>query len=226
MCIRDRRRLPGAKSAGRVQSVALKLICERENVREAFEPQEYWTIQADFLKNQEKVPSQIQFVDGTKLKKFDISNENNAKDLADRVRDSVFTISEINKKPVKRNPKPPFITSTLQQEAARKLRLSADQTMRTAQALYEQALVTYMRTDSPVMSKEGIEQCRGVIEEKYGSKFLPSEERVYKSKSKQAQEAHEAIRPTDISRLSKESGLSGDEKKLYELIWNLSLIHI
>ena len=95
------RRLPGAKSAGRVQSVALKLICERENEREAFEPQEYWTIQADFLKNQEKVPSQIQFVDGKKLKKFDISNENNANELADRARDSVFSISEINKKPLK-----------------------------------------------------------------------------------------------------------------------------
>ena len=140
-------------------------------------------------------------MDGTKLKKFDISNENNANELADRTRDSVFSISEINKKPVKRNPKPPFITSTLQQEAARKLRFSADQTMRTAQALYEQALITYMRTDSPVMSKEGIEQCRKVIKEKYGSKFLPSEQRIYKSKSKQAQEAHEAIRPTDISRL-------------------------
>ena len=217
------RRLPGAKSAGRVQSVALKLICERENEREAFEPQEYWTIQADFLKNQEQVPAQILFVDDSKLKKFDISNKKDAYEIADRARESVFSISEINKKPVKRNPKPPFITSTLQQEAARKLRLSADQTMRTAQALYEQALITYMRTDSPVMSKEGIEQCRRVIEEKYGSKFLPSEQRVFKSKSKQAQEAHEAIRPTDISRLPKENGLSGDEKKLYELIWNRSV---
>ncbi len=217
------RRLPGAKSAGRVQSVALKLICERENEREAFEPQEYWTIQADFLKNQEQVPAQILFVDDSKLKKFDISNKKDAYEIADRARESVFSISEINKKPVKRNPKPPFITSTLQQEAARKLRLSADQTMRTAQALYEQALITYMRTDSPVMSKEGIEECRRVIEDKFGSKFLPSEQRVYKSKSKQAQEAHEAIRPTDISRLPKENGLSGDEKKLYELIWNRSV---
>jgi len=217
------RRLPGAKSAGRVQSVALKLICERENEREAFESQEYWTIQADFLKNQEKVPAQIQFVDASKLKKFDISDEKNANELAERTRGSVFSISEINKKPVKRNPKAPFITSTLQQEAARKLRLSADQTMRTAQALYEKALITYMRTDSPVMSKEAIEECRRVIENKFGSKFVPSEPRVYKSKSKQAQEAHEAIRPTDISRLPKESGLTGDERKLYELIWNRSV---
>ena len=217
------RRLPGAKSAGRVQSVALKLICERENEREAFEPQEYWTVRTDFLKGEEKVPSQVHSVDGTKLKKFDISNEGKAKELSDRVKESSFAISEINKKPVKRNPKPPFITSTLQQEAARKLRFSADQTMRTAQTLYEQAFITYMRTDSPVMSKEGIDQCRKVIEGKYGSKFLPPGPRVYKSKSKQAQEAHEAIRPTDFNRLPLENGLLGDEKKLYELIWNRSV---
>ena len=217
------RRLPGAKSAGRVQSVALKLICERENEREAFEAQEYWTVGTDFLKGEEKISSQVHSVDGTKLKKFDISNEGKAKELSDRVKESSFAISEINKKPVKRNPKPPFITSTLQQEAARKLRFSADQTMRTAQTLYEQSFITYMRTDSPVMSKEGIDQCRKVIEGKYGSKFLPPGPRIYKSKSKQAQEAHEAIRPTDINRLPLENGLSGDEKRLYELIWNRSI---
>ncbi len=217
------RRLPGAKSAGRVQSVALKLICERENEREAFEPQEYWTIQTNFLRHQDKISSQAYSIDGERLKKFAISNQAKAEELSKRAEESSFSITEINKKPVKRNPKPPFITSTLQQESARKLRFSADQTMRTAQTLYEQAFITYMRTDSPIMSDEGVHQCREVILEKYGSNFLPDNPRLYKSKSKQAQEAHEAIRPTDINKLPSEGGLSGDEKKLYELIWNRSV---
>ncbi len=217
------RRLPGAKSAGRVQSVALKLICERENKREAFESQEYWTIESSFLKGQDKIPSQAHSFEGQRLKKFDIPNESIAIDISDRSKEAKFSISEINKKPIKRNPKPPFITSTLQQEAARKLRLSADQTMRVAQTLYEQAFITYMRTDSPVMDKEAVDQCRTVILEKFGSNFLPSSPKIYKSKSKQAQEAHEAIRPTDISRVPSQIELSGDENKLYELIWNRSL---
>ncbi|MFL2704889.1 MAG: type I DNA topoisomerase [Gammaproteobacteria bacterium] len=214
------RRLPGARSAGRVQSVALKLICERENEREVFEPQEYWSIEANFLKDKDIIPAQIYSVNGERIKKFDITNEDSAIDLSEKVKEAKFSISEINKKPVKRNPRPPFITSTLQQEAARKLRFSADQTMRTAQTLYEQAFITYMRTDSPVMDNEGIDQCRNIIKEKFGSNFLPSSPRVYKSKSKQAQEAHEAIRPTDFARSPAEIPFSGEEKQLYELIWN------
>ena len=217
------RRLPGARSAGRVQSVALKLICEREADREVFVPEEYWTIKADFHNEQEKISAQINSVDGSKLKKLDISDETLAKEIAVRSEKSFFSISEINKKPLKRNPKPPFITSTLQQEAARKLRFSADQTMRTAQALYEKAHITYMRTDSPVIVSEGITQIRKVIEDRYGSKYLTSQARIYKSKSKQAQEAHEAIRPTNIDKYPSEKGFSGDESKLYELIWNRAI---
>ena len=123
-------------------------------------------------------------------------------------------------KTLNKNPRPPFITSTLQQEAARKLRFSADQTMRTAQTLYEKAHITYMRTDSPVIVSEGITQIRNVIEDRYGSKYLTSQPRVYKSKSKQAQEAHEAIRPTNAGKYPSGAGLSGDEARLYELIWN------
>lgn len=214
------RRLPGAKSAGRVQSVALKLICEREYDREGFVPQEYWTIKADFHKEQKKISAQLNSVDGNKLKKLDISGEPLAKEMAVRSENSLFSISDINKKPLKRNPRPPFITSTLQQEAARKLRFSADQTMRTAQALYEKAHITYMRTDSPVIVSEGITQIRNVIEDRYGSKYLTSQPRVYKSKSKQAQEAHEAIRPTNADKYPSEAGFSGEEAQLYELIWN------
>ena len=216
------RRLPGAKSAGRVQSVALKLICERENKRDSFEPQEYWTIHALFIKQGEIINSNINSLDGKKLKKFDIKNKEEAENIKKMVSSSTFSISEINKKPVKRNPRPPFITSTLQQEAARKLKFSADRTMKIAQSLYEQAYITYMRTDSPVVSSEGIALIREVIFKKYGNKYLPSnpEGREYKSKSKQAQEAHEAIRPTDLSIYPSQAGFSGDEKKLYELIWN------
>ena len=214
------RRLPGAKSAGRVQSVALKLICERESDREVFDPQEYWSIKADFQKEQEKISAQVNSVDGNKLKKLDISSEPFAKEIALRSKNSLFSISEIIKKPLKRNPRPPFITSTLQQEAARKLKFSADQTMRTAQSLYEKAHITYMRTDSPVIVSEGITQIRNVIEDRYGSKYLTSQARVYKSKSKQAQEAHEAIRPTNVDKYPSEAGFSGEEAQLYELIWN------
>ena len=206
------RRLPGAKSAGRVQSVALKLICERENEREVFEPQEYWTIEANFVKDEDKIPSQIYSVEGERVKKFDLANEVKAGDLSERAKKSKFSISEINKKPVKRNPRPPFITSTLHQEAARKLGLFSDQTMRTAQTLYEQGFISYMRTDSPVMDEEGIDDCRNIIQEKFGSKFLPPNPRIYKSKSKQTQDAHPAIRPNDFSKLPSEIGLSTKEK--------------
>ena len=216
------RRLPGARSAGRVQSVALKLICERENQRESFKPKEYLTISANFVKEEKIIKAQINLVDGTKLKKFDISSNELAEEISVRANNSSFLITEINKKPILRHPKPPFITSTLQQEAARKLRFSADQTMRVAQTLYEQAFITYMRTDSPFVSPEGITSTREVIEDLYGSKFLHDnpQGRKYKSKSKQAQEAHEAIRPTELTRIPKEISLSGEERKLYELIWN------
>ena len=216
------RRLPGAKSAGRVQSVALKLICEREDKRDIFEPQEYWSIEAAFIKEEKKIKAKINSLDGTKLKKFDIKKEEEAEVIIERIKKSSFSISEVNKKPIKRNPRPPFITSTLQQEAARKLRFSADRTMQVAQSLYEKACITYMRTDSPVISNEGISLIRDVIVRKFNDKYLYKDPlgRIYKSKSKQAQEAHEAIRPTDVNKYPDENSLSGDEKELYALIWN------
>ncbi len=214
------RRLPGAKSAGRVQSVALKLICEREDDRESFVKKEYWSIRSNLNWKGQSLKSQLSEYKGERLKKFDITNEEEAKEIVLDIQGKKLHVAEINKKPQKRNPKPPFITSTLQQEAARKLKFSADNTMRLAQSLYEKALITYMRTDSPIIDPEGVQFIREVIVEKYGNNFLPQELRVYKSKSKQVQEAHEAIRPTDVFKLSKDTDLEINEKNLYELIWN------
>jgi len=218
------RRLPGARSAGRVQSVALKLICEREAEREIFEPQEYWSITGKFLtKSGEVVNANLNSVNKTRLKKFDIPSELRAQEILKEVNSLNFSISEINKKPIKRNPRPPFITSTMQQEAARKLRFSADHTMRVAQTLYEKALITYMRTDSTNVVGEAISEMRQLIKTKYGDDYLPSSPKFYSKKNQQAQEAHEAVRPTQVNITPKESGLRGDELKLYSLIWNRAI---
>ena len=214
------RRLPGAKSAGRVKSVAEMLICERENDRESFQKKEYWSISSNLIWKDQTLKSQLSEYKGNKLKKFDIPNEGEANDILLDIQGKKLNVAEINRKPQKRNPKPPFITSTLQQEAARKLKFSADNTMRIAQSLYEKALITYMRTDSPIIDPEGIHSIREIIVEKYGNNFLPQDQKIYKSKSKQAQEGHEAIRPTDVFKLPKDSALEVNEKNLYELIWN------
>lgn len=225
------RRLPGAKSAGRVQSVALKLICERESEREEFKAEEYWFILGNFKTSDNKLLSaKLSSLDGNQLKKFDINHSSSASEICNRAKDSDFKISGINKKPIKRNPKPPFITTTLLREAFSKLGFASERTMRIAQNLFAPGLITYMRTDSVTISTEGskdepapLNNLRQVITNKYGINYLSPEVRVYKTKSKLAQEGHEAIRPTDPSKFPEDIGLAGDEEKLYRLIWNRTL---
>ena len=221
------RRLPGARSAGRVQSVALRLICERENEIDAFKPQEYWTVQADIATDKGKFPARLVRLDGEKLDKFTLANEGLALAAKKAVEGATLSIATVEAKPVTRNPAAPFTTSTLQQEASRKLGFNATRTMQTAQRLYEGidiggetvGLITYMRTDGVSMVGEAISDCRGTIAQDYGDSYLPSSPRKYSSKAKNAQEAHEAIRPTGFGRTPGSLGLSGDEAKLYDLIW-------
>ncbi len=221
------RKLPGSKSAGRVQSVALRLICEREAEIEIFKPQEYWSIEAK-LHTAEGMPftAKLTHLAGNKLGKMDITNEGDATRAVDRIKNKALSIQKIEKKQVRRNPAPPFITSTLQMDASRKLGMSASQTMRTAQSLYEAGFITYMRTDGTTLSNDAVAQARDVIKGEYGDKYLPDAPRLYKSKAKNAQEAHEAIRPTDLSKIPGKSGSPmGDEKerRLYELIWKRTM---
>ncbi len=224
------RKLPGSKSAGRVQSVALRLICERETEIENFISEEYWSIKALFnTAAGQAVQAQLTHLDGEKLGKMAIRTEEAAKAAVATIEGANFGVSKIERKQSRRNPPPPFTTSTLQQEAARKLYFSAKRTMQIAQKLYEGinldgetvGLITYMRTDGVSMANEAIDACRAHIGLRYGSHYLPGSPHVYKSKAKNAQEAHEAIRPTDISRLpSSLSILDDDQRKLYQLIWN------
>lgn len=228
------RKLPGSRSAGRVQSVALRLIVDREAEIEAFTIEEYWSITADCATSQ-KAPfaAKLTHYDGKKLEKFDLNTEALAKATSDAVKTSTFTVSKIEKKQVRRNPQPPFITSTLQQEASRKLGFSASRTMQIAQRLYEgvgiggetTGLITYMRTDSLQVSAEAIQSMREFIGSEMGASYLPGAVRTFKNKSKNAQEAHEAIRPTQISRTPREVAKFLDESqfKLYELIWKRTL---
>lgn len=224
------RKLPGAKSAGRVQSVSLRLICERETEIEKFVSEEYWTIEARLNSpSDEPFLAKLTHLSGDKLEKLDIKNEAEANSVADRILGKELSVHKVERKQVQRNPVPPFITSTLQMEASRKLRFSASQTMRLAQLLYEGSeykgetvgLITYMRTDGTTLSEEAVQQCRSLVKEKYGGNYLPQKPRLYKSKAKNAQEAHEAIRPTDISRTPEEIAkfVDNDQAKLYELIW-------
>ncbi len=224
------RKLPGARSAGRVQSVALRLVCERESEIERFVSQEYWSVEAA-LKNDSGKPilSRLFSQNGEKLQKMSLKNEAQAKEAAALVERTPLTVKSVERKPAKRHPQPPFTTSTLQQEAARKLGFSASHTMRVAQSLYEgksiggevTGLITYMRTDGVSIAQEALNATRQVISGRYGDKFLPSSPRMYKTKAKNAQEAHEAIRPTDPARTPSEvaHALNADELKLYELVW-------
>ncbi|MGB0719045.1 MAG: type I DNA topoisomerase [Bdellovibrionales bacterium] len=221
------RKLPGSRSAGRVQSVALRLICEREAEIENFTAQEYWSIEAK-LHTAEGVPftARLTHLSGNKLGKLDIGTESDAKKAEERIRHKTLSIQKIERKEKRRNPAPPFITSSLQMEASRKLGMSASQTMRTAQSLYEAGFITYMRTDGTTLSNEAVVQARSVIKKEYGENYVPDAPRLYKSKAKNAQEAHEAIRPTDLSKLPGRSGSPmGDEKerRLYELIWKRTI---
>ena len=216
------RKLPGSKSAGRVQSVALRLICDRENEIENFKSEEYWTLDVDLLsKNKALIPSHLINLDGKKLEKFDLNTEQKALEAKAKIEAQNFAISSVERKKANRYPAPPFTTSTLQQEAARKLRFSAKKTMQVAQKLYEDGYITYMRTDAVNLSNEAISACRQAIEKYFGTPYLPKEPKIYKTKSKNAQEAHEAIRPSDVMNTPKkmETKLDGDSYKLYELIW-------
>ncbi len=225
------RKLPGSRSAGRVQSVALRLVAERESEIEAFRAQEYWSVLGRFFGTPDRtVESRLTVFDGKKLEKFDLNTEALAKGAVEEIKKHAYSVAEISKKQVKRSPSAPFTTSTLQQEASRKLGYGARKTMQLAQRLYEGTdlgdgetvgLITYMRTDSITVSTEAVKGARDFIGKKFGEKYLPSSPRMYKSKSKNAQEAHEAIRPTDLHRTpeSVKSSLDLDQFKLYELIW-------
>ena len=221
------RKLPGARSAGRVQSVALRLVVDREIEIEAFRTQEYWTVEADVSAGAEPFLARLVKHDGKKLQKFDLNDEPTALAARQAVERGVFKVSAVETKPGRRTPAPPFTTSTLQQEAARKLGFSAQRTMQVAQRLYEgvdvggetQGLITYMRTDGVQVAEEAIVEAREVIAGRYGKEYVPAEARHYKTKAKNAQEAHEAIRPTSLSRNPGSLRLESDLGRLYELIW-------
>lgn len=216
------RKLPGSKSAGRVQSVALRLICERETEIEKFKPEEYWTVDVDFLtKSQAHMLTHLVKLDGKKLDKFTLNNADLANEAKAKIEAQDFVVDNVERKKASRYPAPPFTTSTLQQEAARKLRFSAKKTMQVAQKLYEDGFITYMRTDAVNLSKDAINACREAIKKYFGESYLPKTAKEYKNKTKNAQEAHEAIRPSDVMNTPKkmELKLDSDAYKLYELIW-------
>nr|WP_294866014.1 type I DNA topoisomerase [uncultured Pseudogulbenkiania sp.] len=220
-------------SAGRVQSPALRLICERENEIRAFTEQEYWSIHLDSHKGRQKFGAKLFELGGNKLDQFDIPSEAIQADTLARLAEQPATVSNVDKKKKTRNPAAPFTTSTLQQEAVRKLGMTTDRTMRTAQQLYEGVdigqgtvgLITYMRTDAVVLSNEALTEIRGYIESQFEPAFLPKAPVTFKNKSKNAQEAHEAIRPTSIERTpaAMKPFLTTDQFKLYEMIWKRTL---
>ncbi|MDO9076228.1 MAG: type I DNA topoisomerase [Brevundimonas sp.] len=218
------RKLPGARSAGRVQSVALRIVVDREMEIEAFRAQEYWSVEADLAADSPPFTTRLVKHAGKRVQRLDITSEAMAIAARDAIKAGSFTIKSIEKKPVKRSPSPPFTTSTLQQEAARKLGFTAQRTMQAAQKLYEGVddtggLITYMRTDGLSVSPEGIAQAREVIADRFGPAYVPEQPRYYKTKVKNAQEAHEAIRPTNLTRHPDSLRLEGDLSRLYELIW-------
>ncbi len=219
------RKLPGAKSAGRVQSVVLRLIVDREMEIEAFKAQEYWTVGAKLATVRGKeFDARLTVLGGKKLDKFDIATSEAAELAVHAVQSRDLTIASVEAKPGNRNPSAPFMTSTLQQEASRKFGFGARQTMSTAQRLYEAGYITYMRTDGIDMAPEAVMAARDVIKDRYGADYLPDSPRMYKNKAKNAQEAHECIRPTDMAvDPSKLGKVEADQKKLYDLIWKRSI---
>jgi DNA topoisomerase I len=226
------RKLPGSRSAGRVQSVALRLVVEREMEIERFKAREYWTVSAQ-AKAQIGAAFEARLVslDGKKLDKFDLPDAPSAEAAKAAVMAGSYTVASLEAKPLKRSPAPPFTTSTLQQEASRKLGFNAQRTMQVAQRLYEGVdiggetvgLITYMRTDGVAMDQAAIMQCRAVIGDRFGSEYVPEKPRYYSSKAKNAQEAHEAIRPTDPNRHPSKMRLEADMAKLYDLIWKRAI---
>ncbi len=228
------RKLPGARSAGRVQSVALRLICDRELEIEAFRAQEYWTVDGTFTTPQgAEFQASLNTIAGKKLGKLDIKDEASARAIEQAVKGQPFKVDSIESKPAKRHPYPPFRTSTLQQEASRKLGFSSSRTMQIAQRLYEGVdiggetvgLITYMRTDGVDMAPEAIASTRNAILKNFGEPYLPGVPRHYTTKAKNAQEAHEAIRPTEMSRhpMGVRRALDEDQFALYELIWKRTI---
>ncbi|MFZ1990380.1 MAG: type I DNA topoisomerase [Alphaproteobacteria bacterium] len=225
------RKLPGARSAGRVQSVALRLVCDRELEIEAFKAQEYWTVEAELqTKAGENFTARLIELHGKKLDKFDLKTDVDAENAANAIKAAPVIVTEVETRPARRNPQPPFMTSTLAQEAARKLGFTAKRTMQIAQRLYEGVdvgsegtvgLITYMRTDGVDISPEALTQTRDVIKKSFGDRYLPDSPRLYKTKAKNAQEAHEAIRPTSLERSPDDvkRSLDPDQFRLYELIW-------
>jgi len=218
------RKLPGSRSAGRVQSVALRLVCDRESEIEKFKPEEYWSVGARLSQKGKSFEARLFSVDGKKTDKLAVANEAGATALRQIIEAGNFNVSNVEKKPTKRNPYAPFTTSSLQQDASSRLGLSPSRTMQIAQRLYEEGLITYMRTDAVQMSPEGIDQARRAIAKEFGNDYLPDKARIYQTKAKNAQEAHEAIRPTDMFKHPDTMRNSDpDQAKLYGLIWRRTL---
>ncbi len=219
------RKLPGAKSAGRVQSVCLRLIVEREMEIEAFRPREYWQVKARLTTPRgQDFEARLTTLGGKKLDRFSLENETQAEMAVNAVTSRKLKVISVEAKPSTRNPAPPFMTSTLQQEASRKFGMGARACMSTAQRLYEAGHITYMRTDGIDMAPEAVSDARETIANRYGKEYVPGSPRVYKNKAKNAQEAHECIRPTDMGNSAQDLDIrDGDQRKLYDLIWKRTL---
>ena len=219
------RKLPGAKSAGRVQSVCLRLIVEREMEIEAFKPVEYWSVRALFeTPRGQTYEARLITLAGKKLDKHDLSNITQAELAVQAITSRALSVTSVEAKPAARNPSAPFMTSTLQQEASRKFGMGARHAMQVAQRLYEAGYITYMRTDGIDMAPEAVAATRDAIRDRYGDDYVPDSPRIYKNKAKNAQEAHECIRPTDMSRDAKTLKVTDeDQRKLYDLIWKRTI---
>ncbi|MEX0328147.1 MAG: type I DNA topoisomerase [Ruegeria sp.] len=219
------RKLPGAKSAGRVQSVCLRLIVEREMEIEAFKPVEYWSVRALFeTPRGQTYEARLVTLAGKKLDKHDLANATQAELAVQAITSRALSVTSVEAKPAARNPSAPFMTSTLQQEASRKFGMGARHAMQVAQRLYEAGYITYMRTDGIDMAPEAVAAARDAIADRYGADYVPDSPRMYKNKAKNAQEAHECIRPTDMSRDAKALKVTDeDQRKLYDLIWKRTI---
>ncbi|MFY0647577.1 type I DNA topoisomerase [Sulfitobacter geojensis] len=218
------RKLPGAKSAGRVQSVTLRIIVEREMEIEVFRAREYWTVKAILSTPRgQEFEARLTTLAGKKLDKFDLSDSTQAEMAVQAISSRDLSVTSVEAKPTTRNPSAPFMTSTLQQEASRKFGMGAKATMSTAQRLYEAGHITYMRTDGIDMAPEAVEMARDAIKSRYGAEYVPSAPRIYKNKAKNAQEAHECVRPTDMAKDAPSLKLEADQAKLYDLIWKRTL---
>ncbi|MEN9061987.1 type I DNA topoisomerase [Ponticoccus litoralis] len=219
------RKLPGARSAGRVQSVCLRLIVEREMEIEAFKPREYWQVRAQLTTPRgQNYEARLVSYKGSKLDRFDLADATQAEMAVDAVAKRALTVTGVEAKPASRNPSAPFMTSTLQQEASRKFGMGAKVCMSTAQRLYEAGHITYMRTDGIDMAPEAVAQAREAIKDRFGEKYVPGSPRIYKNKAKNAQEAHECIRPTDMTKDAEALKLKdADQRRLYDLIWKRTL---